>query len=147
MRNAPLPKLALAALLAVLANGRGFALGADGLTADEVPELRLNHYFTPDNRPHDPEFDWTFTKTGFTIKRGEGAIPENLARALLPEGVVADEIRGKWAINAERGTLDLTEIKAGKATGKAGVKLRVMMTGGTVVRLCVPEQFVFGIGP
>ncbi len=109
----------------------------------DIPKLKLNHYFTPDNKSHEPDFEWTFTKTGFTIKKGKGAIPAHLTKMLLPEGVVAEEITGNWTL--KDGELKLTHIKAGDKEIKKDVNLGIFSTAVGLVRICDPEQFVFWV--
>lgn len=111
-----------------------------------VVDLTLNHYFTPDKKSHTPDFEWTFTKTEFVLKKGKGAIPTDLVEKLLPKGATADEIRGQWKVVDKEGQrLVLTEIKAGDKAGNQNVSLSIYKTAPTVVRIGEP-QYVFGIG-
>jgi hypothetical protein len=109
----------------------------------DLPAMKLSHYFTPDRVSHQPDFEWAFTKTGFTVKKRTGPIPKHLVEKLLPAGVTGDEITGKWAL--KNGALELTDIKAGKQDGRKGVSIVVFKTAPTVVRVSNPDQFVFGI--
>jgi hypothetical protein len=111
----------------------------------DLPKLKLNHYFTPDKKNHTADFEWTFTKTDFTIKKGTGPIPAHLIEKLLPEGVTGDTITGKWKL--KDGKLELTEIRVGEKAGKKDVSLPIFKTAPTVVRICDPDQFVFGVAP
>jgi hypothetical protein len=88
-------------------------------------------------------FEWTFTKTSFTIKKGKGAIPAHLIKKLLPEDVMTEEITGDWAL--KDGELKLTHIKAGDKETKKDVNLRIFSTAVGLVRICDPEQFVFWV--
>ena len=140
----------VAALLVIsllfLAPGRVSAQGQySPVTESDMAVLKLNHYFTPDDRPHEVDFQWTFTKTEFVIKKGTGAIPADLRRQLLPKGATADEIRGQWTLT-EKGDkrLLLSGIKAGDQDGNKDVSLRIYKTAPTVVRIGEP-QYVFGI--
>jgi hypothetical protein len=109
----------------------------------DLPRLKLNHYFTPDKRTHNADFNWTFTKTEFSIKKGTEAIPKHLGDTVLPAGTTAKEITGKWEL--KDGKLKLTEIMAdGKAT-EMDASLPIFKTAPTVVRICDPNQVVFGI--
>ncbi|MBP3957119.1 hypothetical protein J8F10_17785 [Gemmata sp. G18] len=128
--------------LAVLA-GRSHAQPS-AVAAADVTGMKLNHYYTPDKKNHEPDFTWTFTKTEFTIKKGAGPIPKHLIEKLLSEGAAADEITGSWKLND--GKLELTDIRAGDKAGKKDVGLRIFKTAPTVVRVCDPDQFVFGAG-
>ncbi|MEI8383178.1 MAG: hypothetical protein WCJ09_23875 [Planctomycetota bacterium] len=111
-----------------------------------VVDLTLNHYFTPDEKSHAPDFEWTFTKTDFVVKKGKGAIPSDIIEKLLSKGATADEIRGKWKLADKGGQqLVLTEIKAGDKAGGKEVKIRIYKTAPSVVRIGEP-QYVFGIG-
>jgi hypothetical protein len=134
------------ASLALLALGAQAAQGQySPVTKAEVTALALNHYFTPDNKSHRPDFAWTFTQTEFVIKKGKGAIPADLHDRLLPEGTTADEIRGKWSLAGKDGQkLVLTGIKAGDNSGKKEVSLTIYKTAPTVVRIGEP-QYVFGL--
>ncbi|AMV25785.1 hypothetical protein VT84_15415 [Gemmata sp. SH-PL17] len=113
------------------------------VAAADIPGMKLNHYFTPDKKNHEPDFTWTFTKSEFVIKKGAGPIPKHLIEKLLPEGVTGDEITGSWKL--KDGKLELTDIKVGDKAGKKDVSLPVFKTAPTVVRVCDPDQFVFGV--
>jgi hypothetical protein len=116
------------------------------VTDEEVVALKLNHYFTPDKKAHDPDFEWSFTKTEFVLKKGKGAIPADLMEKLLPADATADEIRGKWKLESKEGQrLVLTEIKSGDKAGKKEASLVIYKTAPTVVRIG-EVQYVFGIG-
>lgn len=116
--------------------------GYPPVTADDVPLLKLNHYFTPDNKGHDRDFAWTFTKDGFTVKKDKGAIPADLLKKLLPDGATADEITGKWKV--ENGTITFTGIKAGDKAGREKASYSIYRTAPTVVRIGEP-QYVFAV--
>lgn len=132
--------LMTALLMAGVANGQGQYAP---VTAEDVPTLKLNHYFTTGQKGgRTADFEWTFTKDGFTIKKGKAAIPADLLGKLLPETATADEITGKWAV--DKGELVLTHIKAGETKGKESVKLRIYRTAPTVVRIGEP-QYVFAV--
>lgn len=134
-------------LLLCLALGPVAPLAAQGtygpVTADEVVKLKLNHYFTADKKGHDPDFEWTFTKTEFVVKKGTGPIPAELLGRLLPDGKTADEVRGTWALDG-KGRLALTDIKAGDTAGKKDVSLPIYKTAPTVVRIG-ETQYVFAL--
>jgi|GEM_PF-2267097 len=111
-----------------------------------IVDLTFNHYFTPDKKSHAADFEWTFTKKEFVLKKGTGAIPADLLEKMLPKGSTADEIRGKWRLaNTEGQQLVLTEIKAGDTSGNEEVSLFIYKTAPTVVRIG-ELQYVFGIG-
>jgi hypothetical protein len=115
------------------------------VTDADVVALKLNHYFGADKKGRDRDFEWTFTKTEFVVKKGKGAIPADLMERLLPAGAAADEIRGKWKLEGKDGKkLVLTEIKAGDTAGKKDVSLVIYRTAPTVVRIGNP-QYVFGV--
>ena len=117
------------------------------VTDEEVMALRLNHYFTPDDKGHEPDFEWTFAMGEFVMKKGKGAIPAWLREKLVAKGAAADEIRGKWKIESKEGQqLVLTEIKAGGKVGMKEVRLPIYKTAPTVVRIG-EVQHGFGIGP
>ena len=109
----------------------------------DLPKLKLRHYFTNAKGSHEPDFEWTFTKTSFTIKKGTGPIPLHLTKMLLPEGVMADEITGNWTL--KEGKLNLAKIQAGDKAGKKEVSLPIFKTAPIVVRICDPEQVVFEV--
>lgn len=112
----------------------------------DVVALSLNHYFTPDDKSHEADFEWTFTKTDFVVKKGKGAIPADIIEKLLSKGATANEIRGKWKLADKGGRrLVLTEIKAGDLAGSKEVNLSIYKTAPSVVRIGEP-QYVFGIG-
>ena len=111
-----------------------------------VVDLKFNHYFTPDKKSHDADFEWTFTKTEFVLKKAKGAIPADLLEQLLPKNTTADEIRGKWKLQDKDGQrLVLTDIKAGDKAGNKDVSLTIYKTAPIVVRIGEP-QYVFGVG-
>jgi hypothetical protein len=114
------------------------------VTEADVVKLQFNHYFTPDNKGHDPDFEWTFTEKEFVLKKGKGAIPKDLLEKLLPKDVTADEIRGKWKLEAENGKLVFSDIKAAEKEGNKDVKFRIYRTAPTVIRIGEP-QYVFGV--
>jgi len=116
------------------------------VTEDDVQLIKLNHYFSADKKHHDPDFEWTFTKGEFRIRKGMGEIPVDLRKLLLPEGVLAAEIRGKWKIDAEKSQLVLTGIKHGKQDGRKEVRLPIYRTAPTVIRIGDP-QHVFSVEP
>ena len=114
------------------------------VTADDLPQLKLNHYFTTEKMSGRPaDFDWTFTRDTFTIKKGKAPIPADLLGKLLPEKATAEEITGKWKL--DDGHLVLTDIKAGDVKGKESVKLPIYRTAPTVVRVGDP-QYAFAVG-
>ena len=135
----------------LVGSGRADAQGQyREVTAEDVLALKLNHYFTPDNKGHEPDFAWSFTKDEFVLKSAAGAIPADLVKRLLPAGAKADEIRGKWKLANSR-QLVLTDILAtdssgGEVLGNKEAKLIIYRTAPTVVRIGDP-QYVFGIGP
>ena len=117
------------------------------VSAENVVDLKLNHYFTPDKKSHAADFVWTFTKSEFVLKKGTRAIPADLIDKLLGMGATAEEIRGKWQVLADKDgqRLVLTEISAGAKIGRKDVSLSIYKTAPTVVRIGEP-QYVFGIG-
>jgi hypothetical protein len=72
------------------------------ITADEVVKMKFIHYY-PDKKFREADFEWSFTKTEFVVKKGKGPIPADLLGQLLPDGKAADEVRGKWAFDPKRG--------------------------------------------
>jgi hypothetical protein len=121
----------------------------NGVSDDEVRNMKMFVYYTADKQAHDPDFEWTFTKTDFTLKAGKGDIPVDLQEQLLPKGSPAKEIRGKWQLEDRDGKqLVLSEIQAGddKEPQKKTVALPIYKTAPTVVRVG-KLQYVFGIGP
>ncbi|MBX7104703.1 MAG: hypothetical protein K1X57_11520 [Gemmataceae bacterium] len=113
------------------------------VTADQVVRLRLDHYDAGDRKSHAADFEWTFSKEEFVIKKGKGAIPADLLKKLL-HTEAADEIRGKWALDKGGQTLVFTQIKAGQTAGKKEVRMAIVHTGVGVFRLGDPE-YVFGL--
>lgn len=114
------------------------------VTKNDVVTMKLNHYFSKDNRPHDGDFLWSFADTGFVLKPGKGAIPADLIEKLLPEGTEATEITGKWSLDAEKGEIVFTEIQAGDFAGREDVRCSIYRTAPTVIRLGKP-QYVFAV--
>ncbi|MFO0960510.1 MAG: hypothetical protein U0800_24260 [Isosphaeraceae bacterium] len=112
--------------------------------ADQVVRLRLEGYDTPDGRSHEADFEWTFSRDGFVVKKGKGAIPADLSKKLLSEGVTTGEIRGKWALENGGQDLVLTGIKAGDTAGKGKVTMVIEQTGAGIFRVGSPE-YRFGL--
>lgn len=114
------------------------------ITEAEVVGLKLNHYFNAQGQSQTRDFEWTFTKTEFTIRKGKGAIPADLVKKLLPDGATADVITGKWNLLNKNGQhLVLSGIKAGDRDGKKeDVKISIFRTAPTVIRIGDP-QYVF----
>ena len=123
----------------------GTSLVVGSVTAAEVVNLQLNHYFMPDRQAHEPDFEWIFTETDFVLKRAQGPIPADLLEHLLPPDTTADEIRGKWELAKNGHQLLLTGLKAGEKEGKEAVPLLIYKTASAVVRIGEP-QYVFSIG-
>lgn len=119
------------------------------VTEKEVQALKFNHYFTADKKYHPADFQWSFTETEFLVKKGNGPISTELLETMLPAGTTAEEVRGKWKLEANPKssgrTLVLTDIRAGDKAGKEEVRLAIYKTGGIVVRINAPQQHVFGI--
>jgi hypothetical protein len=112
------------------------------ITADEVVKMKFIHYY-PDKKFREADFEWSFTKTEFVVKKGKGPIPADLLGQLLPDGKAADEVRGKWAFDPKRG-LVLTEIKAGDVAGKKEVTVVLFKTAPTIIRTG-GTQYVFSL--
>jgi hypothetical protein len=125
-------------------SARGPFLVAGPVTEAEVVNLQLNHYFTPDRKAHEPDFEWTFTKAEFVLKKAQGPIPADLLEQLLPPNTPADEIRGKWQLAKDGQQVILTEIKAGDKDGKEAVPLLIYKTASSIVRIGEP-QYVFSV--
>lgn len=113
------------------------------VTEKDIPQLQLNHYFTPDNKSFMKDFEWTFTKADFVIKKGKAAIPGELLKRLLADGTKADEIRGKWQL--DKGDIVLKNLEADGKAVKGEARYRIYRTAPTVIRLGEP-QYVFGVG-
>jgi hypothetical protein len=131
----------LAFLILVAVSAYLPAQGNFDVRAEHIAGMTLDHYYTADNKHHAAEFSWTFTKNGFTIKKGKASIPAHITDELLGAGLTADEIAGQWKL--ADGKLELTAIKAGDKAGKEKVSLTVFRTAPTVVRVNVPSQHVF----
>lgn len=114
------------------------------VTNDDVVTMKLHHYFNKDKKSRERDFEWTFADTGFVIKPGSGAIPEDLVEKLLPEGTEAKEITGKWSIDSKTGEIVFTEIRAGDFAGRENVRCPLYRTAPTVIRLGDP-QYVFAL--
>jgi hypothetical protein len=128
MHNRSLALWLLAALV-LIPVGDLLAQPYQAVTDEDMPRLKFNHYFTPEKKNHAGDFEWSFTKTDFVMKKGKGAIPEHLQKALLPEGTSADDIRGKWKIEEKNGRwLVLTDIKSGDKAGKESARVTVHPT-------------------
>jgi hypothetical protein len=113
------------------------------VSEEEMTKLKLNHYFTPDKKGLQPDFEWTFTKGEFLIKKGKAAIPADLRKKLLAGD--AEEIRGEWKLEEKDGRkLVLSDIKVGNKTQMKEVRLPIYKTAPTVVRIGEP-QYVFAI--
>ncbi len=118
------------------------------VTDADVGALKLNHYFSADRKSHEPDFEWSFTKSDFVIKKGAGKIPSDLLSKLLGDWDAADEIRGKWKLTEGKGPKELvfTEIKVGAQFGMKEARLPIYRTAPTVIRIGEP-QYVFARDP
>lgn len=122
------------------------SLVAVPVTEAEVANLKMDHYFTPDRKRHDADFEWTFTKTGFVLKKARGPIPADLLGELLSRNTPADEIRGVWRLHKD-GSLILTGIKAGEERGKEDATLLLYKSASAIARMDIGEsQYVFIVG-
>ena len=99
----------------------------------DIVAMQLMHYYSPDNKFHEVDFEWSFKKGTFTLKKGKAEIPADLQKKLLPDGKTAEEIEGKWSL--KDGKLVLSEIKAGSTEGRKDVSMEVYKTAPTVVRI------------
>lgn len=144
-----LPRIGLLLVLAVSLHASGALCPAQGkfrLADTDIQGMRFGHYFPlPERKYHDVDFEWTFQKDTFTLKKGKSPIPAELQSALLEADEHADHIEGTWQLKG--GTLLLTNIKAGTAKARTEASLGVYKTAPTVVRIGVAEaQYVFGTG-
>lgn len=114
------------------------------VTDENILALKLNHYFTPDQKSHDADFQWSFTKDEFILKKGKGPIPKDLLQKLIDPEESPDEITGKWKLDEKNNKLILTEIKFGKKAGKKECTLTIYKTAPSVIRIGEP-QYVFAI--
>lgn len=102
--------------------------------------MKFNHYFGPDKK-READFEWSFTKETFALKKGKAAIPDDLREIFLEKGVKADEITGKWTFRD--GKIVFSDIKAGKQEAKKEASVGVYKTAATVVRIGFVPQYVF----
>lgn len=120
-------------------------VGYSAVTEADLPQMSLNHYFTPAGRPGDQQFAWTFAADGtFEAKAGEGSIPLELRQRLTGSEAEAKQIAGKWKL--AEGQIHFSDVKAdGKAVApETPAVYRIYRTAPTVVRIGEP-QYVFGI--
>lgn len=147
--------LGLGVLTTSLLTAFGTPLFAQGnyapVTADDVIAMKFNHYYTPEKKAHDADFEWTFTEQEFVVKKAKGSIPGDLLEKLLPKDMQADEIRGEWKVEKKDGLmLILTKIKVGgekdkeKKDGLEEAAFNIYRTAPTVIRVGEP-QYVFGL--
>ena len=113
--------LAIVTRCAVLVTASFFS-GCDGLLSQKKPvtggdygpvttELLTGATFngrTGQDRSFD-DLQWTFQKDTFQITAGANGLPPVLAERLLPEGVAASEISGKWSVADD--VVTFTEIR------------------------------------
>jgi hypothetical protein len=89
------------------------------------------------------EFVWAFSQHGFAIKGNDGPIPQDVLDAVLGEGSEARLIEGKWELAGP--ALILSEIRADNVGGFAEVRLKMFLTGPSVVRVNLGgSQYVLG---
>ncbi|MBI3860781.1 MAG: hypothetical protein HY290_02675 [Planctomycetia bacterium] len=119
------------------------------VTEADVLAIKLIHYFSADRKHHTGDFEWSFTKTEFVVRKGKGAIPADLLDKLLVNKAGADEIQGKWKLAEAAGgkgkELVFTAIKAGAQNGRKEARLPIYRTAPTVIRIGEP-QYVFARG-
>jgi hypothetical protein len=146
--RAPAAALAVVVAAGLLLAARGplYAQGSYAPVDEEaVLAMRLNHYFTPEKKSREADFEWRFFKDGFVIKSGRGPIPADLRDKLIEKGAAAEEISGKWRIERDPHQLTLTDIQVGKKQPrKSKVNFRIYRTAPSVIRVGEP-QYVFGV--
>ncbi|MCS7468728.1 hypothetical protein NZK35_18905 [Stieleria sp. ICT_E10.1] len=89
------------------------------------------------------DLQWVFQDKTFLITAGQNGLPPVLAGRLLPEGLEAPEISGKWTVDKDK--ITFTEIKAdGELADQPPRTLRTMFTG--VLRIEAGPQYKFTRG-
>lgn len=86
------------------------------------------------------DLQWVFEEDSFLITAGTNGLPPVLASLLLPEGVNATEISGKWTV--ANNEITFTEIAAdGELTDQPSRTLRTFLT--PLLRIEAGEQYKF----
>jgi hypothetical protein len=89
------------------------------------------------------DLQWVFQDKTFLITAGQNGLPPVLTSLLLPEGVEATTISGKWTVDKDK--ITFTEIKAdGELVDQPPRTLRTMFTG--VLRIEAGPQYKFNRG-
>jgi hypothetical protein len=93
--------------------------------------------------PSDERFVGAFSQDGFVIKGEGGPVPRDVLDAILGKGREARLIEGKWELT--RSALILSGIRADDVDGFADVRLKVFLTGPSLVRMSFGgRQYVLG---
>lgn len=86
------------------------------------------------------DLQWTFQKDTFEITAGTNGLPPVLAESLLPEGLTASEISGRWSVAND--VITFTQIRAdGEVVDQPPRTLQTMFTG--VLRIVAGPQYKF----
>ena len=86
------------------------------------------------------DLQWVFHEETFSITAGKNGLPPVLANRLLPDGVTATEITGKWVVADD--VITCTEIKAdGEITDQPPRTLRTFIT--PILRIEAGQQYKF----
>jgi hypothetical protein len=126
--------------------GPPVGFGYRNINAADVPKLKFAHYFTPNDRHHSADFEWTFSEKSFNIAAGKGSIPAHLLEKFTG-GAAANSITGAWSLKSEGAGVRLafTDLKVdGKSAPNKAVELPIYPTAPTVFRIGEP-QHVFGL--
>jgi hypothetical protein len=109
----------------------------------DIPAMKFNHYYGPDKKHREPDFEWSFANETFVLKKRKSAIPDDLQAVFLEKAATADEITGKWSF--KDGKITFSDIKAGKQEAKKEASIGVYKTAPTVVRIGDVPQYVFAV--
>lgn len=94
---------------------------------------------TGKDRSYD-DLQWRFQDKTFLVTAGRNGLPRGLASRLLPDGVDATEISGKWTVDDR--VITFTEITAdGELTDQPPRTLRTMVT--PILRIEAGQQYKF----
>jgi hypothetical protein len=124
------------------------------VTAPNVDAMSFVHYYTPDKKYRQADFEWTFSKNGFVIKGYDAPLPADLLRQFLPkEGAEkrVTQIKGKWRLEGKDGQrLVFTSIEGrtqeGDVAGRKRTTISIFKTAPTLIRLG-ERQYSFTLSP
>jgi hypothetical protein len=83
----------------------------------------------------DPQIEWVFKDSDFSVDSGDKTLPKDLSEPLLGAGLSGTRVEGKWRLDAVKSELVLTELRSGDQPGQAGATLPILPAGAVRANL------------